>query len=166
MIRCALDGSLMSAAQLAAGLTTSQVVRLADAVPQLEAFIRRAKAVLKQVVSEEGPIDLGDGVFWGPHPKPTKVIDPVLGVEFLAQEIGHDAAAKAVTSTLSQEAIKTAVKAAHEEAGISRKAAKAVRTVMAKLGEAGGISTVEDVWYSAYRPRDAAIETTSSDDDE
>jgi hypothetical protein len=99
---------------------------------------------------------MGSGLFYGNHPHETSEIDPDIGVQALAAEIGHDAAQAAVSRKLSREAIEEAVADAHEKAGIVRKKAPTVRRIMGNIVKAEGLRKVTTTRCSSYRPRGEA----------
>lgn len=138
-----------------AALTPVDAARLAAMLPQLEAFCKRAKAALKNIVPVNGPIELPDGNVWGPYAHTEKVLDVDIAVAALAREIGDGEAAKAVKRALSRTAIEQAVKANHEARGIKRKASGATRKVMGAIIAAGGQSEVTETWWGPHKPRGA-----------
>lgn len=132
-------------------LSLEEAAQLAAALPQLDTFVRRGREALKVFVDANGPIPLGDGVVWGPEIVKKTTINAAPAKSVLDQELA-DHAADAMKVDISRASIERAVKALHAEQGITRQVAPTMRRIMAKLGEAGALTSEEAEQWCAHRP--------------
>lgn len=140
-----------------------ELAQLAETLPQIERLAEGMKRVLKKI-SDVRPLAISGGRLWGPHPVPQTVIVPSIAVPILAKEVGEGRAKQAVEETISQKAMEQAVKEVHAERGIVRKVAPTMRGLMAQIGQAGGLLSEEETWYSPYKPAAEKAEAVEADE--
>jgi len=126
-------------------LSDAQVRRLAMNLADLETFARQARALLKDIVDDRGPVDIGDGLVWGPEASERKVLDPRKALPVLLRELGDDALD---AFDVSKSAIERAVK----ERSAKGFGAGNMRRVMAALGEAEALVPQTSTTYHVFRP--------------
>lgn len=125
---------------------------LANALPMMERITKQLRHLLEADVGESGPIDLGDGIVWGPETTERTEILAVPARAVLERELG-EYAAEAMTLEISGTSIERAIKKKHEAEGIARQGAPAKRRLWAKLGEAGALGQKQRTEWKAHRPK-------------
>jgi hypothetical protein len=136
-------------------LTRPQAALLAVLEPQLRQLADQAKAALLADVQASGEsIPLGSGRAWGGYLETEDVLiaDKVLPV--LEEEVGPELAQAAVRMKITKTAMGDAIKASHEAQGIERQKAAAMRRVLARSREAGGIETRTRIRYGLHAAQD------------
>lgn len=137
-------------------LSQEQRVRLVSMKDAAERFARKAKAVLQRSVDAGGdgggPIDMGGGVWWGPVVESRQKIQAEDALDILFAELGDFAH---VALDISKSGIERAIAEKHEQEGISRQKAPAMRRILAKLHEEGAIVDSARVEYKLHRLVDA-----------
>jgi len=131
-------------------LREDQAIRLAEQLPQGEAFLRQVREALQHYVEENGPVPLSDGRVWGPNPKAATSIKARVALPVLRAELG-DRALDAFTTT--REAIERVVAQKLEDEKVVRGKAPAMRKVMGALDAAGAIARRTENWWQAHTPR-------------
>lgn len=139
-------------------LTAAQATRLAEMLPQIENFADHARAALVAYTNARGPVKVSaPGKLWGPNPHERTVVDPAIAVAVLAEELGDVDAARAILKAeVSKSAIETAIKEQHAALGITRKVSAAMRRVLGKIGEQGGLRKEITTWYSMFAGEEQA----------
>lgn len=133
-----------------AGLDPNQARVLVSAYRAAQRFVERAKDALERYTRiHEEPIDVGDGVFWGPTIQETTEIDAGAALDVLRTELSEENALS--TLRMSKAAIENAIRDEHEANGVQRQKAAAFRRIMAKLHEAGAVEKVRRVEFRWYR---------------
>lgn len=141
-----------------APLSADEARRLATLLPSIDRFVRQANAALRAHARLAGPIDLGNGNHWGPHPVEKSAVVAEIGQRVLAAEVGAELAEAAVKRVLTRDGIKAAVQEAHAAQGIKRQVEPTVRRVFARIGEAGGLLARTEQHWSTYRETPALEE--------
>jgi hypothetical protein len=134
-------------------LTEEQAIFWATQLRFLASMAPKVKNALQAYVGATNkPIQLGDGVVWGPveEAKDSIIASQARGV--LIDELG-DYAEEAIVERVTKTSIGAAIKSKHDAEGIKRQGAATKRRVMAKLGEAGAIISTDRVEWKAHRPR-------------
>lgn len=139
----------------AAPLTASEATRIASSLVFVERFLERARSALRSYVEDQGPIDLGDGVVWGPQQVNRTEILPEAAREVLEEELGEHANA-AIKLDITGASIERAIKAQLEARGLTRGVAPTKRRIWAKLGEAGALVSKSRTEWKAHRPEPGA----------
>ena len=142
----------------AVDLDPDELAEAAAALGQIDAYADKLRRALRAVAERlpERRIALGGGLFWGEHEVKRTTILPGVAVPVLAEEVGEELAREAVRpATISRDAIKRAVAESHAARGIRRQKEPAVRRIMAKIGEAGGLLAETTTWWSTFRPTPA-----------
>jgi hypothetical protein len=141
----AKDGAAIPVPWGPGGLTEADAVRLAESLGQLEHFRERARAALEIYVQDNGPIPLGDGLVWGPMATKSKRINGKIALPILKAELGEESIELKVTGADIERAVKAKLAGA-------RGAAPMVRSLYAKIGEAGGITEKAGEQFCVHRP--------------
>lgn len=165
MLRAALAGELVP--EDGSGLSAAEARRLASALAQLESIGKRAKAALHVYYQEHGPVDLGDGLAWGPVAKAkTKINLTPEAQRVLFAELGAECIDTALEVDVTGASIERAVKRKLELAGQSRGVAPAVRRIYAQLGEVGALESVETTEFRVHRPKPVLDVPVEGDEEE
>lgn len=133
----------------------ARLVRMKDAA---ERFARRAKSALTRAVDNDGPIDMGNGVSWGPVVETRQRIESDAAAPVLFDELGDYAY---VALDVSKSGIERAIAEKHDQEGIKRQKGPAFRKILAKLHEAGAIVQSARVEYKLHRVEDANVKPAS-----
>lgn len=140
-------------------LTEDQAVRLATLEPQIGRFHDLTTEALRAYVEATGmAIPLANGRAWGAYYRSNDEIDAEIALRVLGDEIGERAARTAFATETSKAALERAIKSAHKREGIERQGAAAMRRVMARIREAGGIQSNPRTCYGVHVP--APVEAT------
>jgi hypothetical protein len=140
-----------------APLTNEQASRGAAALPELERAARELKEILQDHVRENGPIDLEDGVVWGPERDERDEILSSPARAILVAELGSEYADEALRTKISKKSIEDAVKRKHDDQGIMRRVKPTMGRILGKLGEAGAIVRQKRETWCAHRPQQPAL---------
>ncbi len=132
-------------------LTDDEAAWWALRLSQIESMTKRAREYLKGRVDAKGPIQLGNGLVWGPQESVRNRILPNVAIPIIEAEIGKDKLDD--VAKISREAIEDAVRAEHAARGIKRQLSKAMGKIMARIKEAGGIESDPHVQYGVHRPK-------------
>jgi hypothetical protein len=149
-----------------AALSPEQARYAAIALPQFERFARDLRALLENYVKENGPIELEDGVVWGPERTTRDVVLSEAARPILVKELGEEYADSALRSKVSKKSIADAVKAMHDEKGIKRRQTATVGRILGALRARGAIVPEESAIWRAHRPKDQLPAARSGDIDE
>lgn len=110
-------------------LESVEAAKLAMMLPQIQDLARHMEQVVKAHVLEHGPIDVGNGRYYGPQTKQRDLIVGAPMFKLLADKLGKDVALDAITITKSN--IDAAIKRDHDARNIKRKRAAVMREVLA-----------------------------------
>ena len=149
MVRAVID-PLAEQSLMPRELTNEQAAKLVSAMKAADTFGRKARAALETHARVTGkPIDVAEGLVWGPVLNEIDQIDPALSAAVLVSELGTHAydAVK-----ISKDALDEAMKMKHLEEGLVRKKAGAMRQLFAKLIEVGAMKKVPREEFRIYRP--------------
>lgn len=122
-------------------LTPLQARQLAEMLPSIELFAKKAKEAMVAFSDTYGAVDVGHGRAWGAYQEPRTELDPVIARQVLIGELGPESAAKAFEAKTSKTSIEEAIKAAYRALaadGVKRPVAPVMRRVMAEIKERGG----------------------------
>lgn len=146
-------------------LTSEQASRMAEVLPQLEQFTKKAKSALQAYVKNTGqPIQLSDGRVWGPNPHREQVIVVDIAEKVIEEDLGGEAVKLAVQRRVSRSSIEEAVKDRLAAQGETRGVAPVVRRIFAKLGEAGALISEETEWWQAHKKQSENSSPAPSND--
>jgi hypothetical protein len=107
---------------------------------------------------------MSNGNIWGPYDKPNTTILVDRALPILEEELG-ERAAEVVQRSITDAAIKEAVKDLHQEQGIERKVAPTVRRIFAKFGEVGALVSERRTVFGAHKPKvDTVVHDPSIED--
>lgn len=141
-----------NAPQVPAPLDAPSAARLVVALRTLETATAMARTALRAHVESTGePIDMGDGLAWGPV---VVAREEITGgaLPVLAEELGMhmmDAV------SISKAGIEDGVRAMHEDMGIKRQRSPAMRRILARLHETGAIISTARTEYRLHRVAEA-----------
>ncbi|HWA29047.1 MAG TPA: PD-(D/E)XK nuclease family protein [Lacunisphaera sp.] len=144
------DGELVPNGE--APLSADEARRAAIAYGQIGQFHRRLRELLESYVHSTGkPIDIGDGLVYGPKAETkTKIITRVAR-EVLDRELGEFApTAMQITGSSIERAVK-------EKLAGARGVSPAVKRLYALIGEAGGLVEEERSEWTVHRPEPGAL---------
>ena len=140
-----------------APLTEAEAAYWVTQLRLLNGIAPRVTAALKAYVEATGPIDLGDGVVWGPVEERKSIIVAEQAREVLEDELGEHARS-AMQVKVTKTAIDDAIRVKHAEEGIKKQKAATMRRIMARLGEEGALVHEPRVEWKAHRPKKAEPE--------
>lgn len=155
--KLALVKTLVGAPNPFAGvsLTDDEAARLADLAPFIAGLARSADAALRaHAIGRGGPFPLRDGNVWGPYTAPKKHIDPWIGKAALAGVVGEPRAKLALKVSLSDKAIRAAVKELHDATGVERQGAPTVRAIYREIIIAGGLEPKTITKWGRHKPEE------------
>lgn len=134
-------------------LSEDELRRLAESLPMVERFGKACRDLLRASVdARKQSLDLGGGKLWGPRADVETTFDEAEVRRVLAQEYGEDAVGRHLPpSEISPSKLEATVRAIHDELGLVRQVAPAVRKAWAKLIERGAKRTRNGVVYGVHK---------------
>jgi hypothetical protein len=145
----AQDGELVPNGE--APLSREEARRAAIAYGQLGQFLRRLREVLEADVHNHGPIDVGDGLVFGPKPETKKKFVAGVARRILDEQLGEFApTAMQITGASIDRAVK-------EKLAGARGVSPMVRRLYALIGEAGGLVEEQCFEWTVHRPAPGAL---------
>jgi uncharacterized protein DUF2800 len=128
-------------------LAPQQAASLAAWLPQAERFLHQLRAALKaHVQAHDGaPLDLGDGLLWGPHAVSKTAIDARKALPVVTAQLGAEAAMAAFS--VSRSSLEAALRSVPSDEPMATR----MRLLMGKLGGAEALGKKQEIWWSAYR---------------
>lgn len=133
-------------------LTPLQAAKLAELEPQFSRFAELAHDALAAYTEANGPIAISGGRMWGPFGRTSSELDPDVTRRVLGEEIGERDARHAFAEETSKAAVERAIKSSHNRNGIKKQVAAAMRRVMARIREAGGMTDKTATCYGVHLP--------------
>lgn len=138
------DGELVPNGE--APLSREEARRAAIALGQLGQFHRRLREILESYVHSNGPIEVGDGLVYGPKPDTKKKIVTAKARRILDEQLGEfSPTAMQITGASIERAVK-------EKLAGARGVSPMVKRLYALIGEAGGLLEEECFEWSVHRP--------------
>jgi hypothetical protein len=138
-----------------APLTADERQWLAERLSMIESISKRARAVLRADVDENGPIPLSDGNEWGPVKEKRTTILAHVALPIVREELG-EMGDHALDTSMTRDSIEGAVREYCEANALKRAVSPTMRRIMAKLGDAGALVDSPRVEYRAHKPERAA----------
>lgn len=160
MIKAVATGEVVQAD--AADLTPEQAEWVATRLPSIARFVDASRDALRTYVRQNGPVPMGDGVFWGPVNEDRETVDAMKAKPVLEEELGPHAEV-AIKTTLAKSAIEDAIAEKHSAEGIKRQKSAAMRRILAKLHAAGAVGSVRVEMFKPYRPAKLAMRAGQGD---
>jgi len=150
LVRAVVDPAGSAALVGPAPLTDEQARMLVAALRVADVFMRKARTAIETHVRvRKKPIELGDGLLWGPVIVEQDEIDPARAEDILREELGEFRfEAMAVTKS----GLERAMTAKHETEGKKRQRAPAMRHLFGRLRASEAMTKVAREEYRAYRP--------------